>query len=459
MKRTAEEALSAWYHRSGRKPLIMRGARQVGKSTLVRQAAARLGVVLWEINLERNADLETVFARYDTKQILQEIGFVLGQPDVGTGQGILFLDEIQATPSAIAALRYFHEDRPDIAVVAAGSLLEIALANARLSMPVGRVEYHYLGPMTFLEFLEARGDAQVVAYLRSFRFEGSFSYVVHAKCLSHLRDYLMAGGMPEALAVLCGGGTWARISAVQRGILDTFADDFGKYASGATLARLQKVFARAPALIGRKLKYAAIDQHVRTPDLRQALELLARAGIVSEVVHSDATGLPLGANCDPSVLKLLFLDIGLVNSACGIGDLSLESMRTTRFVNEGAMAEQFIGQHLLYGTEPWERPSLYYWIREGKSGNAEIDYCIVVDGRIVPVEVKAGTTGTLRSLHQFACARGSAVALRFDANPPTRHRVSHTIVTTDGSRQVSYELISLPLYMVEMARALVGVHE
>ena len=422
MKRLAQASLSAWYSRSDRKPLVVRGARQVGKSTLIRQVAAELSIPLWEINLERHLQLEGVFSGFDIALILREIGFAIGAEDVGVGPGILFLDEIQSTPSAISALRYFFEDRPDIAVIGAGSLLEITLAKANLSMPVGRVEYHYLGPMTFFEFLEARDDIQLRNYLQEYDFSEPFSSTMHDRGLVQLRDYLLSGGMPEAVKALCTTGEWSRISPIHHSILDTYAEDFGKYASGAELIRLQRIFSRIPSLLGKKFKYVNIDSAWRSTDVRHALDLLVRAGVVCQVFHSDATGLPLGANENVDIFKPLFLDVGLVNAACGLKDLPINRIRDTRFVNEGAMAEQFIGQHLLHAGESWERPALHYWLREGKSANAEVDYCLAMQGEILPVEVKSGTSGSLRSLHQFVAARSCSRAIRFDCNPPSSTR-------------------------------------
>ena len=436
MYRSAERALAQWLAAPQRKPLVIRGARQVGKSTLVRQFAQSNHLHLNEINLERHPDLDPVFQTLDLRHIRRELQGLLNQPLLAPGS-ILFLDEIQATPHALPALRYFLEDHPELPVVAAGS--------HTFTMPVGRIQYFHLGPMSFEEFL-AELDPPLLACLQGYTPEDPLPHTVHTRLSAYQREYLLVGGMPEAVAAYSSTRHFADVTPVHRSIVDTYQDDFAKYASARVRLRLQRVFNYVPRAVGRKTKYTQIDREETARELRAAIDLLAKARVIAPVFHSTCSGVPLHADVDWKTYKLLFLDIGLMNRLCGLDWLALKELDDRQLVNEGALAEQFVGQHLLYLEEGLETPRLNYWLREGKSANAEVDYAIARGAWIVPVEVKAGTSGTLRSLHQFALAKGTRLAVRFDLNPPTVHSIRHQV---SGTRQsVEMTLLSMPLYLV-----------
>ena len=444
MYRSAERALAQWFAAPQRKPLVIRGARQVGKSTLVRQFAQSHRLHLNEINLERHPDLDSVFQTLDLTHIRRELEGLLGQPLLAPGS-LLFLDEIQATPHALPALRYFFEDHPELPVIAAGSLLEFVLSQHAFTMPVGRIQYFHLGPMSFEEFL-AELDPPLLAYLQDYTPEQPLPHTVHTRLSAYQREYLLVGGMPEAVAAYSATRHFADVTPVHQSIVDTYQDDFAKYASARVRLRLQRVFNYVPRAVGRKVKYTQIDREETARELRVAIDLLAKARVIAPVFHSTCSGVPLHAEVDWKTYKLLFLDIGLMNRLCGLDWLALKDLDDRRLVNEGALAEQFVGQHLLYLAEGRETPRLNYWLREGKSANAEVDYAIARGAWIVPVEVKAGTSGTLRSLHQFALAKGTRLAVRFDLNPPTVQSIRHQVSGTQQS--VEMTLLSLPLYLV-----------
>ena len=197
LERTAEKHLNTWYQKRRRKPLVIRGARQVGKSTLVRQFAQDKGLILNEINLEQHLYLDNIFKSLDMDAITNELNAIVGR-NIHASGAILFLDEIQATPHAIQALRYFYETMPDLPLISAGSLLEFALADLHFSMPVGRIEYYHLGPMTFKEFLTAV-EPGLVPYLSNFHIHQTVPVTVHQKLNKRQREYLIVGGMPEAV--------------------------------------------------------------------------------------------------------------------------------------------------------------------------------------------------------------------------------------------------------------------
>ncbi len=412
-------------------------------------AAEACGVALWEVNLERHRYLATLFATKDPVRILRELQLVLGfpEPDPQT-QHLLFLDEIQEIPEALACLRYFYEELPDLPVVAAGSLLEFTLANANFSMPVGRVETLWLGPLDFEEFLVGTGEASLATFLEQWTPEQSILEGVHQKLLLKLREYFLVGGMPEAVQVFRETGSFSEVQVVHRSILTTYKDDFGKYTKGTTLEKLRRVFEIAPQTIGHKVKYTAFHPDWKAADIRQALDLLERAGLLLKVTHTDASGLPLGSQEDPTVFKLFFLDIGLVLNSWGTQGLDLDSFLNGKFLEEGKLAEQFAAQSLAYSQGRDAPPRLHYWLREGRNTNAEVDFILSRGTEVIPLEIKAGASGSLRSLHQFMALKKLSTAFRCDLLPPTTQSVFTTVTTPSGKAEVTYQLHNLPLYLI-----------
>ncbi|VEN73281.1 conserved hypothetical protein [Candidatus Desulfarcum epimagneticum] len=447
LKRKSEGYLEAWIQKSRRKPLTLRGARQVGKSTLVRMFAQKNGLRLNEINLERHLYLDDIFKTLDTGNIIRELEGIVAA-DIRRPDSILFLDEIQATPHALQALRYFYEDTPEIPVIAAGSLLEFTLAHHVFPMPVGRVEYYHLGPMTFKEFLREIQPA-LLKYIEDFDFSDQIPETARKKLLEKQREYFFTGGMPEAVAVFKENRSFARVSEVHRSIVETYLDDFSKYAKPASLPLMQKVFRHIPLILGKKVKYSNIAREKKSRDVKNIIDLLVNARVCHKVCHSHSNGVPLRAEISEDVYKLIFMDIGIVNHICGNDWTEIKSFLGSQLTNEGGLAEQFIGQQLISLKN--QIPLLCYWLREKKSANAEVDYVISVGNNIFPIEVKSGKSGKLKSLHQFVLKKKRKIAIRFDLNPPSVEDASCVAPTGTGDKYIKYKLISLPLYMAEEA--------
>lgn len=454
--------LERWFAQRPRKPLVIRGARQVGKSTLVREFARKLNLPLVAVDFERNPEIRDAFITREPAGILSTLGLLTGQTVI-PGKHLLFLDEIQAAPEALGALRYFHEELPALAVVAAGSLMEFALADAQFSMPVGRVEYLHLGPMTFEDFLEAAGHPELKAHLRNLPLadlEGAFPDAVHGRYMDLLRQYWVVGGLPEAVSGYVqeqreSTGGFERVARIQHSVVATYRDDFSKYSQGTARDRLQITFDRLPGLVGRKFKYVQVSRDHRAAELADALRQLCMARIAYKVCHAVANGVPLAAEVNERRFKCLYLDVGLMCTALGLNLLDLGHQDLT-LVNAGAVAEQFIGQHLLHSGPSFQTPSLHYWTREARNAAAEVDYLMALGGRIVPVEIKAGTSGSLKSLHQFLNEKGGGLALRFNAAPPS---LLHDAKRLPTGELVRYRLLSLPLYLVGQARRLLQEEE
>ncbi|MFK5986204.1 MAG: AAA family ATPase [Pseudomonadota bacterium] len=436
--------LAKWKNRTVRKPLVIRGARQVGKTFLVREFAKQYFSSFIEINFDRSPEKNQLFDSSDIERSLKllEIDEDAAPIDKNT---LLFFDEIQAAPDVFHFLRYLFEQRPDIPVIAASSLLEFLLEEHNFSMPVGRIEYLHMGPLDFEEFLMATGNDKLVSFLENYQLNDNIPESIHNKLLYFTQLFFIVGGMPAAVRDYSNGNNLSEAQREHQSIIQTYEDDFSKYRKKSDHKRLQKVFQKLPALIGNKLKYVNIDPNDRAKDLANSLELLEMAKIFYRVKHSSANGTPLRAEVDDKVFKPLFLDIGLASSSLGLKLTSLTNKNNNLMVDQGALTEQFIGQHLLYIHPYYEKPELFYWNREARNSSAEIDYLLTVQTIVVPVEVKAGKTGTLKSLQLFVANKSSTIALRFNTSPPVflqqTTRLAH-------KKDCDYMFLSLPLYLV-----------
>jgi predicted AAA+ superfamily ATPase len=452
LKRDALADFEKWFSAPGRKPLLLRGARQVGKSTLVRKYAAQKNLRLYEINLEKNRALKNAFDSLSVKKILQELEFIFASGKISAKNSLLFIDEIQAIPSAIQSLRYFYEEYSDLPVVAAGSLLEVVLSKEEFSMPVGRISTLYLGPLTFKEFVENMGDLDLVALLSTFAVRGDFPESAHRRLIELFRVFCLVGGMPEAVARYASERDLSQTQRVIRELCETYHDDFMKYRNKLSLDLLQDLYQKIPSYLGQKIKISTLAEGVKSIEVKNALGWLADAQLIALATHSSCSGVPLQATQDEKISKPYFLDVGLVSFLTGIHSLRYEDVFTTQFINSGKIAEQFCAQHLLRISGSESRPYLHYWLREGKSDNAEVDFVVQYRSSIIPIEVKAGKSGTLKSLQEFSRERNPPLAVRFDTNLPSIQKLAHR---NKHREEVSYTLISLPLYCVgELRRVL-----
>lgn len=445
--------LERWWRADRRKPLVLRGARQVGKSHLVRSFALRHDLDLCEANLEVLTGMEDVFASRDPGRISAVLEARLRRR-IRTPGSLLFLDEVQACPVALASLRYFYEARPELPVIAAGSLLDFALAEPEHTMPVGRIEYLYVGPFTFCEYLSALGHERLRGLVEEAGPDSSIEPALHRDLLGVLREFLVVGGMPAAVAARVSSGSYLEAEREKQGILGTYLDDVAKYRARVQPDRVRKVFQALPRLVAQRFRYTSVDRQERARDLGRALDQLCMAGVAHRVVRSSASGIPLEAQADDRYFKVLLVDVGLVASACGIGALVPGSTEDLLQINAGAMAEQFSGQELLAALPPWEPRRLHYWSREERNSSAEVDYVVQSGAAIVPIEVKAGGSGRLRSIMAFAQEKGSRLAVRLWTGPSGRETLEAQVL--ERPRGSTVELLSLPLYMAGQVRRLVG---
>ena len=390
MKRLIEQELVQWKMSPRRKPLVLRGARQVGKTWLVEQFLAKDFDECVKIDLEKRRDLHSVFGEnLDPKQILNLLE--LATKKIIPGRTLLFLDEIQACPRAIMALRYFYEEMPELHVVVAGSLLEFAFAE--ISIPVGRLQYLYVHPMTFHEYLIALGKEPMAEEIC--KEPSTISHVAHEQILVELKNYFFVGGMPECVKTWRDTSSLHTVAEVQSEILDSYRDDFFKYTPRTDPRCLDAVLLSVAKSVGEQLKYTRLNETHTGPTNRKAFDLLTQARIAHKIAACNPSGLPLGATANPQKFKGVFLDIGLMQRLCQLPIDTEIQQKDLLAIYRGKLAEQFVAQELLAtGSEP-----LFYWSRESRASNAEVDYLVVRDGKIYPVEVKSGAAGALRSLH------------------------------------------------------------
>jgi len=451
MKRDRTLFLQDWFNSKGRKPLVIRGARQVGKTWLIRDFAESMQKSLIELNFEKRPGLESLFSSNEPKEILSNIAAFLGKA-IDPANAILFLDEIQVAPQLLAKLRWFAEDMPQLAVVAAGSLLDFALANQEFSMPVGRIGYMYLEPLSFEEFLEAIGYQSLRKYLESYQLNKEIPSAIHDQLSMALKEYLVIGGMPAAVASWVTEKKLETVNQIHFDLLSTYREDFNKYRGRLNTARLEDVLSSIPRQLGQKFMYSHANPDVNALSLKQALELLVKARICHQVFATAANGLPFDAEIKEKFFKMILLDAGLANVSLGLSLHQLRAVTEIALVNSGGVAEQLVGQQLRTLFPPFVPPSLNYWLRAEKGSSAEIDYVIQHKNQIIPMEVKAGSTGSLKSLHQFMDSKKGALAVRVNSDYPTIVLVQ--VKTSEGSA-VEYRLLSLPFYLLGQLHRLI----
>jgi len=443
--------LKEWKNRNHRKPLVLRGARQVGKTELVRSFGKGFDYFI-EYNFDEFPEKASLFKSGDISQIIPLIEVDSGIKVI-PGKTLIFFDEIQAAPVVLPLLRYFHEKLPQLHVIAAGSLLEFLLSDHNFSMPVGRVEYHFMGPLSFEEFLAGTGEDVLADFLHDYDLKREIPEALHLKYLQYLKKYLLIGGMPEAVQRWIETGDIIEVQRVHASILQTYEDDFGKYLKRVNPDHLRLILRKIPALVGKKLRYVNIDRNIAPSALKSAIRALSNARIITQVFHSDGNGVPLGAEVSEKKMKPLFIDSGIYSFSLNLRLTDVYTMDNLLLINSGALAEQFAGQHLLYDNYPWIKPELFYWHREKKGSSSEVDFLTADGTDVLPVEIKAGKTGSLRSLHTFAALKKTRRALRFNSDIPSVTRVKTAI---EHIGKADYELISLPLYMIGEYKRLLG---
>ena len=416
-ERIIDRHLKEWAERPVHKPVLLRGARQVGKSTAVRHLGKMFKYFV-EINLEKQPSYIELFKQdLDVKRIVPQLAAMCGTPIVAN-ETLLFIDEIQESQEAIMALRYFKEDMPNLHVIAAGSLLEFVLDDIP-TFGVGRIHSMYMYPMTFDEFLQANGEQLLLDARNQANTNQPLPTPLHDKLVALVRTFMLVGGMPEAVAKWAETHDYLLCQEVQDDIITGYEADFPKYKKKIDPQLLAATMRSAATQVTNKFVYAQVPGNNKTADVKKALDLLIKAGIVIPVTHTDANGLPLGDEADESYRKLLLLDTGLMLRLLNMtmGDTSaitthILTATAADLVNKGPMAEMLAGLELLHYRSPNLRHDLFYWVRQAKNSLAEIDYLLSRDMKVLPLEVKAGVQGGMKSLWDFMRDKKLSQAIR-----------------------------------------------
>ena len=398
MKRTIDSKLIKWKTQIFRKPLIIRGARQVGKTFSISRFGETSFKSIIKLDFERNRSIHKIFDQdLSVQKIIRDIE-IFSETKITPGETLLFFDEIQECERALLSLRYFYEELPALHVIAAGSMFEFALG--KVSFPVGRVSFEWMQPMTFYEFLTASKKNILADQLPCISDFKPVSEFVHQKIIDQLKIYFLTGGMPEAVHRYSLTGSVTDSFTVHEEIFQAYLQSLIKYYRRADIDSLDHIMRTAPSFVGSQIKYTRLDPDRRIEKTKTSLQILEKALILQIIRASNTNRLPLSAGVSSKKIKPLFLDIGLMQYNSGVSAIDVMAAKDLSHVYRGALAEQFVGQEM-YAAGGSENKKMYYWARDKKSSSAEIDYLYVNNGNIFPIEVKSGPKGKLKSLHLF----------------------------------------------------------
>jgi predicted AAA+ superfamily ATPase len=412
LRRTIDRQLVEWKQDIDRKPLLLRGARQVGKSSTVKELGKQFDYFL-EINFEKKESntAKAVFEKSSSpKQIVDELSLIYNVPII-PGRTLLFLDEIQSCLSAISSLRFFYEEYPELHVIAAGSLLEFALQEIP-TYGVGRIRSMFLYPFSFDEFLRAMNLNRLADALQNSSPENPFSDAVHNKCLQQLLRFMLIGGMPKVVAIHAQGGSLLQCQQALDDLTLSLYDDFSKYKVRVPTSRLREVFSSVIRQTGGKFTYSKASQDSNHGQIKVSVELLELAGIVFSVTHTSANGLPLASEMNTKHRKFLIFDTGIYQRFLKLDLGQFLAIENLEQINKGALTELFAGLELLKSAPCTNPTQLYYWQREKPGSSAEVDYIVQSGTDIVPIEVKSGTKGSMQSMFQFLSEKNYAYGIR-----------------------------------------------
>lgn len=417
IQRHIDSQLLEWKESNQHKPLLLRGARQVGKSSAVRHLGESFDYYI-EANLEKRPELISLFQKEkDVHKLAEKIGILYGVP-IEEGRTLLFIDEIQASPDAIKSLWFFKEDFPGLHVIAAGSLLEFTLKNLT-SYGVGRIRSLFMYPLSFDEFLSAQGKQSWVEAKKNADSNNPLFEALHTELVEQFRTYIMIGGMPASVGAWIQTHNYSQCQAEQDDIQLSYYDDFAKYAGKIDVTLLRNTLQSVVKQTGRKFVYAHVEGGYKAEDVKKALAMLCDAGIIKRVCHTAANGLPLGAEMNDKFRKYIYIDSGLL---LRVLDLDFGGSRqyinmilvgaAEELVNKGGLAELVLGWELVKYASPRAIHDLYYWENISAGTSSEVDYITARNMQVLPIECKAGTSGKMKSLRLLMKNKNLANAVR-----------------------------------------------
>ncbi|MBI5488927.1 MAG: ATP-binding protein [Deltaproteobacteria bacterium] len=439
-----------WSHQPDRKPLVLRGARQTGKTASIREFGKRFTLFV-ELNLERHEDRRLVAACRSADELVAALQVRAGVARF-PARTLLFLDEVQESPEVIGWLRFLHESHPELWVAAAGSLMDVRLQDRGFSFPVGRVTFRYLHPFSFLEFLGATSRVALAEQIdasmpRAGEGTGRAKFrtlppPVHEQALDAFRQFLLVGGMPEAVRRWAEEASPVAVRQVHLDLTQALAADLHKYAGARDTAHLEAAFAMLPHHAGRRFKYERFAPGFASLRMKTALGLLEGAMLCHRALPTTNVAPPLAVK-PRAAPKLLPLDVGMTLAALGVPWTDLRTLPLHTLL-DGRVAELIAGQLLRSADRRTGAPT-WFWVRDSPQANAELDYLVVGPAGLFPVEVKSGASGTLKSLHQFLWRSGTRVGIRLHGGGWSDEQLHVKM----GDRPLAYRLLSLPLYLAE----------
>lgn len=431
-KRSIYHGLEQWKLRKNRLPLIVRGARQTGKTTIIKEFAKQFKHFIY-LNLEDTDTRKLITASFDETIKLIELKISKKIPRDNT---LIFIDEIQASPEAVSHIRFFLEKMPEVFLICAGSLLEIKLSKKQISFPTGRVEYLFLTPMSLYEYLDAAGKRQHLEVI--YGDPKAITQEIHNMLMEEVYSYFQIGGMPAAVQSFQDTKSFAEVKRFHLNLYQSILDDIGKYVSKSEEKYIQLVFESAPLKIAERIIYGNFNNSgYRCREIKHAFDILQKAFLVYRILPTSTVNLPAFHNLGKAP-KLFFFDTGMVNSRL-MQPFNKEQITANSSIR-GNFSEQFIFQELL-ALQKQLPESLYFWTRETKNSHAEIDFCGAYNGSLVPIEVKYGPAGKLRSVGVFMEQAPHKIAVRFYNGLPS---INHNVHTGKG---VPFTLINIPLYL------------
>ena len=439
IQRTILDQLRQWRNRSDHRPLILRGARQVGKTTLVKEFGREYDTFL-PLNLEKRADAALFDKIDDVGLLIDEIHIHLGKRKTG-GSTLLFIDEIQCSPQAVAMLRYFYEEAPHLHVIAAGSLLE-NMIDIHASFPVGRVEYMALRPCSFLEYLGAIGKQEDADIIRDLRVNS-----IHDRLMTQFRRYTIMGGMPAIVSKYAEDSDMLACDHLYNALVTSYRDDAGKYARNDTQRHvIEHILTSGWAQAGTAI---AMDGFAGTSyksrEVGEAMRTIERAMLLELVYPAVEPRVPMTPNMRRKP-KLIWVDTGIVNYQAGLRH-QLFSTDSVTDMWRGRIAEHITAQELI-AYDPHVTAHRLYWARDKKESAAEVDFILRHDTMVVPIEVKSGHNSKLRSLHSFMDHAPHSIAVRVWDNPLSTDRLTTPLGRT-------FTLINIPFYYLSQIHSLI----
>jgi len=432
--RLINKELEIWLSKTDRKPLVIRGARQVGKTTVINQFAQRFEQYIY-LNLEIKEDKQPFLNYSNLEQLLQTIFFLKNQLLSKKENTLIFIDEIQEVPEALNILRYFYEQEPTIKVIAAGSMLE-SIFDKKIHFPVGRIEYKVLRPVSFPEFLAALGETAALEQLRKIPFQ----QFAHDKLIKLYHQYAIIGGMPEVVNNYVKHKDFTALNSIFDSLITSYLDDVEKYAKNDTqILHLRHVIRSSFSEAGKRIKFAGFgNSSYRSREMGECLRTLEKVLLLHLVYPNTSTTLPFLPDLKKSP-RLQILDTGMLNHFVGIQKEILGSDDLSK-IYQGTMIEHLTGQELL-ANQYNALSELFFWVKEKKESTAEVDFLISFEGKIIPIETKSGKTGTLKSLHLFMDAAPHNMAVRFYAGDVIISEVK-------SAQNKTFFLLNLPYYLV-----------